>query len=750
VIPLSQAAAAGDALVGGKGAKLSRLMQAGYRVPNGFCVTIDAYRRFVDTGRLAKFIHMELGRKSLASMRWEEIWDAALRIRKAFLTAPIPPHVVEPIVQAYRQLAPKESAVRSSAIGEDSSSHSYAGLHESIIGVTDEKKLLTALRIVWASLWSDASLLYRSELDLDPSRSAMAVVVQEMIHRDRSGVGFGRDPRALSGDRAVIEAVPGLCGDLVDGAVDPDRWILKRSTGEIIQWTQGKRPDDDVAAPLLEASDLEALHRTMQRVESLFGWPPDVEWTGRKDELTLLQARPITSAMPAGEDDKRQWYMSLRPGRARLNELCDRVTHVLIPQLEEEGNRFAAQNPEKMADSDLAAAIDERSAALDRWKRIYWDEFIPFAHGVRQLGVYYNDAVHPDDPYEFVGLLRNLNMIAMQRNAAMAALAHELARHPSLQELLKNLLSTGDLSDSTGWKTARERARKLHGSGAFIEKFDALMSDHMDITHGKDMLAKRADVVLHTVIELAASSGKAATESREQRQDNPPPSELEAKLFDAVGTARHDEARHIIAIARLSWRLRDDDNILLGRIENQLLRAVENGAERLARQGRLRQDRAAGSEDARAVSEALRNPKGGMVTIAPGREEPARPKQKVPGEKPRQIIGQPAGPGLATGKARIVRDIRDTRSFRAGEILICDAIQPTMSHVVPLAAGIVERRGGMLIHGAIIARELGIPCVNGVDDIALQVDDGEIVTVDGHLGIVTVGLPEFDLEKMNE
>ena len=85
-------------------------------------------------------------------------------------------------------------------------------------------------------------------------------------------------------------------------------------------------------------------------------------------------------------------------------------------------------------------------------------------------------------------------------------------------------------------------------------------------------------------------------------------------------------------------------------------------------------------------------------------------------------------------------------AFRAGEVLICDAIQPTMSHIVPLAAAIAERRGGMLIHGAIIARELGIPCVNGVSDAVLLFDDGEIVTVDGHLGIVTIGAPEFDLE----
>ncbi len=78
--------------------------------------------------------------------------------------------------------------------------------------------------------------------------------------------------------------------------------------------------------------------------------------------------------------------------------------------------------------------------------------------------------------------------------------------------------------------------------------------------------------------------------------------------------------------------------------------------------------------------------------------------------------------------------------------MVCDAIQPTMTHLVPLASAIVERRGGMLIHGAIIARELGVPCVNGVAQATSILNDGDLLTVDGHLGIVTVGEPEFGME----
>jgi pyruvate,water dikinase len=144
---------------------------------------------------------------------------------------------------------------------------------------------------------------------------------------------------------------------------------------------------------------------------------------------------------------------------------------------------------------------------------------------------------------------------------------------------------------------------------------------------------------------------------------------------------------------------------------------------------------------------ALLDPSTGPVTIeAIVEEEEAPLPATAPGETPRQLIGQPASPGVSTGLVHRIRGRDDLGAFRQGEVLVCDAIQPMMTHLVPLANAIVERRGGMLIHGAIIARELGIPCVNGVRNAAEVLQNGDLVTVDGHLGIVTVGAPEFDLE----
>jgi len=107
--------------------------------------------------------------------------------------------------------------------------------------------------------------------------------------------------------------------------------------------------------------------------------------------------------------------------------------------------------------------------------------------------------------------------------------------------------------------------------------------------------------------------------------------------------------------------------------------------------------------------------------------------------KARQIVGQPASAGLSSGIARIVANQADALQFKTGEVLVCDAIDPAITFVVPLAAAIVERRGGMLIHGSIIAREYGIPCVTGVPEATAMIKTGDYVTVDGFLGIVIIG-----------
>jgi pyruvate,water dikinase len=116
-----------------------------------------------------------------------------------------------------------------------------------------------------------------------------------------------------------------------------------------------------------------------------------------------------------------------------------------------------------------------------------------------------------------------------------------------------------------------------------------------------------------------------------------------------------------------------------------------------------------------------------------------KPAQEAYALTARQIVGQPAGAGLATGKACVISRPSDLAEFKRGEVLVCDAIDPGMTFVIPLAAAVVERRGGMLIHGAIIAREYGLPCVTGVPDATRWIKTGDVLTVDGYLGMVIIG-----------
>jgi pyruvate,water dikinase len=649
----------------------------------------------------------------------------------------------EAVTEGLRGLnADASLAVRSSAIGEDSAGRSFAGLHESIIGVSGRQAVEDAVRLVWASLWSDAALLYRKELGLDPTLSRMAVLVQELVDADCSGVAFARDPRDMRMERAIVEAVPGPCSLLVDGLVDPDRWELDRKTHAIITWLPGQRDNAQHDAPLLEPCDLEQILKTLLSVERLFGWSPDMEWTGKSDSLTVLQARPITTAVP-DQDKKRTWYLTLRPGDARLKALRERVVERLIPELEALGKVLAAEELDLLDDRQLAEAVETRSAAVARWKKIYWDEFIPFAHGVRRLATYYNDAVQSEDPYEFVGLLRNQPLVATQRNDAIARLGRQLAANDSLRSALERLLA--EYAGALHWSTFRgELIGMADGADDFVRGFDDLNERFLDVAYDQARLHDQPEPMLRHLVELSRARGQS---SNDVAIAGVHVEALEMRLLDAVGPERRDEALDMIETGRISWKLRDDDNLLVGRLESQLLRGLEVAAKRLRDLGRLTGKGHPDDSHAKTIIRALREPSNATMRFEGSVKDPgAGLSCTPPGETPRQLIGQPASPGVATGAVRCIRGCVDLGRFQQGEILVCDAIQPTMTHLVLLASAIIERRGGMLIHGAIIARETGIPCVNGVRQAAEILKNGDLVTVDGHLGIVTVGAAEFDLE----
>jgi rifampicin phosphotransferase len=712
-------------LVGGKALALARLVQAGLRVPRGFCITTAAYRHFVARTELGDRIRIELARKPFEEMRWEEVWDTALRIRNLFARTALTDDLATSLREVLRRFGEDRALViRSSAPGEDAAGSSFAGLHESFVNVRGVEEALERVRLVWASLWSDAALLYRQELGLDVERSAMAVVVQELAQGERSGVAFTVSP--TDPEQAVIEAVHGLNQGLVDGVIQPDRWIFRRRDRTLISHATAERrthlvaisggvqeaplaPERSDAPPLTEEQAQAVLDMAL-RCEEHFGSPQDVEWTFTRDNLFALQSRPITALQGERPDpraeDKRPWYRSLTRSFENLKELREKIENEILPGMDAAAQEMAGRALDAMPESDLADEIDRRAATIEYWRQRYWEDLIPFAHGMRLFGKYYNDVVRPRDPYEFLDLLVGGELLSLQRNGLLT----ELAAMARASRDDREALATSDRSAlSPAFRT------KL---AEYEERF------------GHQLVQAEKDELLAVIVEMSDHGPADLPRSRVRRAD------LEREFLNRFRDERLPEARERLELARASYRLRDDDNVYLDRVHAQVQEAAATGSRRLAARGRHAQERLPATE----IAALLRDPR----RVPPASDQETLPEKDSGAVRSRQLLGQPAGPGVARGIARVIADRHDLRAVQRGEVLVCDTIDPTMTHIVPLAAALVERRGGMLIHGAIIAREYGLPCVTGVAHATRHIRTGDRVTVDGYLGIVTVATDEVD------
>jgi len=723
--------------VGGKAVALATLLKEGVRLPKTACLTTAAYRQFLHINGLSEKIQLELNTKEFSDMRWEEIWDISLRIRQLFLTTRLPTPLAATI---HRFIAAEFGdvplAVRSSATEEDAANASFAGLHDSYLNIRSREQLERAIRKVWASLWSDKALLYRQELQLSVGASAMAVVIQELLPATVSGVGFTHDP--LDQHRMVIEAVHGLNQGLVDGDVQPDRYRLKREDHDLIDHLgpeardryaissleQGEGieiaslPPEKASQEPLDRQKLATLVQTMARLEARFATPLDIEWCWAHDELHILQARPITAA--AGErTDRRAWYLSLHRSFENLLSLWQTIEQQMLPAMEGEFEVMAAVVLTDLADQELAAAIRHRSARLSHWSKQYWDDCIPFAHGVRLFGEIFNEVMTPADPYQFVSLLSGEEMLSTRRNSMLHSLADQVRSRPEIGRQY----TAGGFATIEDAGFCRGLLELEHQFGNFFRTQQAESED------SRDNLMK---VILQY----------ARLERTGEKQHQPARLELEHQFLTSLSESPLNmDGGQLLALARASYRLRDDDNVYMGKIEQQLALAVAEGRRRLVAAGYAKLKLATPEElAALLVGEQVELPEQlrQRAKSGPERERGGSPRTGQPAVRARQLPGQPASRGFCRATARVIEQPEQMAEFKAGEVLVVDSIDPNMTFLAPLAAGIVERRGGMLIHGAIIAREYGIPCVTGVSGVTGYIRTGDLVSVDGYLGLVIV------------
>jgi phosphoenolpyruvate synthase/pyruvate phosphate dikinase len=320
---------------GAKMGRLAELRQAGVTMPKGFTVTVDAYRWHCEQAGLDDAIDSVLGALSPGAGSGEI--ESAARAAQAELTGrEMTPGLASLIADAYEELSSRcfdinvPTAVRSSAIGEDSGTASFAGIFDTYLGVSGPDRVLDAVRQCWASLFSARAISYRLRAGTHHRDMPMAVGVIELIHARASGVAFSAHPVTGKTDRIVIETSWGWGEAVVQGLVTPDHIEVGKADGRVLEhqvaakkvvsafdYAAGRVIETDMPARLvdrrvLDDEQIAAVVDAVLTVERHYGYPVDVEWVIDRhrrsgDPVCVVQARPVTVTAPATAPMPTEW-----------------------------------------------------------------------------------------------------------------------------------------------------------------------------------------------------------------------------------------------------------------------------------------------------------------------------------------------------------------------------------------------------------------------------------------------------------
>ncbi|MFD8418976.1 rifamycin-inactivating phosphotransferase [Streptomyces sp. NPDC059466] len=856
------------AVVGGKGAHLGGLSRIeGVRVPAGFCVTTDAFRRIMAGAPSIDDRLDELARLNPDDR--EGVRTLSARIRRSIEDVAVPDDLAAAVVGAVTRFGEQAAyAVRSSATAEDLPTASFAGQQDTYLNVVGPAEILRHVGRCWASLFTERAVTYRQRNGIDHRTVHMAVVVQRMVLPQAAGVLFTADP--VTGDRTVatVDAGFGLGEALVSGLVNPD--VFKVRHGEVVDKAIAAKQravhalpgggTREVAIdsrhqeqPSLTDSQVVRLVRLGRRIEAHFGRPQDIEWCLADDDFQIVQSRPITTLFPIPESDDQENHVYVSVGhqqmmtdpmkplglsmwqltamapmhaaggrlfvdvarrlaspasRAALLDVMgrgdplvrDALETVLdrddfIPSLPDAGPggppaaRAAALTGTAPIETDpaLVTELIERSqasvAALERdirtksgpalfdflleafeeHKRVLGDRLSMQAIMAGMEATWWlNDRLE-----EWLGeknaadtlTLSAPDNITSEMGLALLDVADVIRPLPEVVAFLRGVERVGDDTFLDGLAKLAGGTEARDAIEAYLDRYGMRCVGEIDITRPRwrERPATLVPVILDNVRNFEAGAAGRRFEQGRRKARKKEQDVLSRLRALPDGDRKADETKRMIDRVRTFIGYREYPKY--GIISRYFVykQALSAEAERLVRADvllekedvfyltfqefhdavranrvdhRLVQER----KDAFRSYQALTPPRvltsdGEALTGAYRRDD-------VPAGA---LIGLPVSAGTVEGRARVVLDLAEA-DLEAGDILVTTFTDPSWSPLFVGVAGLVTEVGGLMTHGAVIAREYGLPAVVGVERATRLIRDGQRIRVhatDGYVELLS-------------
>ncbi|OWV11932.1 phosphoenolpyruvate synthase [Micromonospora wenchangensis] len=849
-------------LVGGKGAHLGGLTRLdGVRVPAGFCVTTDAFRRVT---ALAPGLDGQLDRLArLAPTDRAAIGTLSAQLRRTVEDVTVPDDVATEITRALEALGGHGGyAVRSSATAEDLPTASFAGQQDSYLNVVGPTAVLRQISRCWGSLFTARAVTYRQRNGIDHRRVAMAVVVQRMVPAGAAGVLFTADP--VTGNRRVsfVEAGFGLGEALISGLVDADvfrvrddrvvartiaakRHAVRTTTtgGTRVVAIDPQRQDQ----PALTDPQVVRLVRLGRRIEAHFGQPQDVEWCLVDDDFQIVQTRPVTTLfpVPVADDNDNHVYVSVGHQQMMTDPMkpLGYSMYQLIaarPMYEAAGRLFADVTPELASPTGRVGLL----AALGRSDPLIGDalrtvvqrgDFVREVPDEKPAGPPAGAAAPPveTDPALVTELIRQIDdaNAALRREirtksgpalldfirtdfprltrmmidprsipVIMAGMEAVWWLNEHLQEWLGERNAADPLTQSVPHNVTSEMGLALLDVADAIRPYPQVVAFLHRVADGDepgdDLLAglrryaggPQACAAIGSWLDRYGMRGVGEIDITRPRWRERPAMLVPLILGNVRNFAPGAGGRHFAQGLRTA---RDKEREVLER-----LRALPDGGADKAERTKRMIDRARtfvgyreypkygmvtrtfaykqallGEADRLVAAGVLRDREDIWYLTLPELDEVVRTHRVDDGLVRRRmaehlsyqaltpprvltsegeivagayrrddvpagaLVGLAVSAGTVEGRARVVGDVARA-DLAPGDILVTRYTDPSWTPLFVAATALVTEVGGLMTHGAVIAREYGLPAVVGVVDATRLIRDGQRIRVHGTDGYV--------------